>query len=485
MARILERPYTFFRVSPVEIGKVKCFAVRRGEIAGRCDAKYFILREMTSRAHYGRATLGSLVRVEPDYGSGARAVSRKSETDPRYIRITDFGADGIEPGHEYVTASIIEPKYELAAHDILFARSGATVGKTYIHEDTSERAIFGGYCIRFRFDLEKVFPQFVYWITKTETYARWVAAIQRPSGQPNINKEEFKQLEIPLPDRAKQSKVIASMDAARAARQAKLAEADTILGSLDAWILEQIGLRFTSQDTPNAYALRLADIKRFARIDPLFHSPKHRVAMALLAHCTHPVISLDTLCEKPLGGATPRRGDQELYAEDGIRFLRILNIKPNHVDLSDVKFINETVDSGMLKRSQLAENDVLMTITGRVGTAAVVHSNILPANINQLIVRLRVRDNDCLPEYLAAYLNTSLGLALSNRGVSGGTRVALDYGAIRSLPVPLPPLTVQEAIVSKLRCIRDESRRLHIEAEAEWQEAKRWFEEQLLGPPQP
>ena len=54
-------------------------------------------------------------------------------------------------------------------------------------------AVFAGYCIRFRFNAQ-VLPEFVYGFTKTDAYASWVAAIQRPAGQPNINKEEFKSL---------------------------------------------------------------------------------------------------------------------------------------------------------------------------------------------------------------------------------------------------------------------------------------------------
>lgn len=174
--------------------------MRRGET--RFDVKYFALREKLDSARYPLNALGVLVRAEPDYGAGSRAVKRKSASQPRYIRITDFGDDGIERGHEYVTADPIEPDCELSEGDLLFARSGATVGKTYLHEDVSEPAMFAGYCIRFRFQTSLVIPRFVYWFTKTEAYARWVATIQRPAGQPNINKEEFKTVQIPLPARS-------------------------------------------------------------------------------------------------------------------------------------------------------------------------------------------------------------------------------------------------------------------------------------------
>ena len=102
-----------------------------------------------------------------------------------------------------------------------------------------------------------------------------------------------------------------------------------------------------------------------------------------------------------------------------------------------------------------------------------------------LIVRLRLIGVACLPEYLAAYLNTSFGTAVSNRGVTGGTRVALDYGVIQAIPIPLPPVSVQQVIIVEVRRRREEASRLRAEAETGWQAAKQWFEQQLIGPAKP
>jgi restriction endonuclease S subunit len=138
-----------------------------------------------------------------------------------------------------------------------------------------------------------------------------------------------------------------------------------------------------------------------------------------------------------------------------------------------------------LKRSQLKENDVLMTITGRVGNAAIVKNDVLPANINQHIVRLRIQSSDVRPEYLAIFLNSSLGLALSNRAVTGGTRIALDYGAIRAIQIPVSSTSIQDGIIAESRHRDELARQLRDQAESEWQAAKRDFETQLLGMLQP
>lgn len=117
---------------------------------------------------------GSLCLEEPCYGTSATAIKRTDDSQPKYIRITDFDDFGIEEDHEYMAAESYSSKHLLCPNDILFARTGGTVGKTYFYDGKIGEAVFAGYCIRFRFDKSKVIPKFVYWYTKTDTYQKWV-----------------------------------------------------------------------------------------------------------------------------------------------------------------------------------------------------------------------------------------------------------------------------------------------------------------------
>jgi len=225
----------------------------------------------------------------------------------------------------------------------------------------------------------------------------------------------------------------------------------------------------------------LADVKSEGRCDATYHQPKYRAVLRSMAACPHPKMALGAISPEIAGGATPTKGDADLYTDSGIKFLRILNVKANEFDFTDLNFIRPEVHEGELSRSRLAAGDVVMTITGRVGNAAVVTQDILPANINQHIVRLRIVGKDVLPVYLAAFLNSSVGLALTNRRVTGGTRIALDYDAIRNVPIPKPVLKIQEAIAAEVTRRRTAARRLRAEAAAEWSAAKAQFEQKLLG----
>ena len=216
-----------------------------------------------------------------------------------------------------------------------------------------------------------------------------------------------------------------------------------------------------SQTIPSMNTARTDEPKCFAvprgkgaRLDASFNHPRYKALNARLDVSGLPMPLLGKFLESIAGGATPSRDNVELYTDSGIRFIRILNISDGEIIEHDIKYISDAVHNGELSRSQLAADDVLMTITGRVGSAAVVKSHNLPANINQHIVRLRIDKGVCRPEYLSAWFNCPIGHELSNRPVSGGTRMALDYKAIRNLRIPLPSLSIQDKLLKGLEIAR-------------------------------
>ena len=196
--------------------------------------------------------------------------------------------------------------------------------------------------------------------------------------------------------------------------------------------------RLSPADAANARTFALQRGSLAGRLDSWFYHPQYELLNARLDAAPIEKIALGELLVSIAGGATPSRSDASLYADSGVKFFRILNVGDGEILDQDLKYITDAVHKDELGRSQLAAGDVLMTITGRVGSAAVVGTEHLPANINQHIARLRIDKKRCRPEFLSEWLNCPAGLELSNRFVSGGTRAALDYGAIRNLRLPLP-----------------------------------------------
>ena len=167
------------------------------------------------------------------------------------------------------------------------------------------------------------------------------------------------------------------------------------------------------------------------------------------------------------GGATPLGAD---YLEEGIPFLRIQNVGDNKLVLDDVAYIHKDTHESELKRSQLAPGDVLITITGRIGTSAVVNDELTEANINQHIVRMRLKSKDINPFYLAAFLNSVGGRLQTEREAYGTTRDALPYYCLAKIRVLTAGKELQnqvEQTVRKAAETEKDAKRLLAEAKLE------------------
>ncbi|MCQ2288097.1 MAG: restriction endonuclease subunit S [Muribaculaceae bacterium] len=129
------------------------------------------------------------------YGSGASA--KEYDGEVRYLRITDIDDDGSLKNNA-VSPSIYDEKYLIEYGDILFARTGATVGKTYLHR-TNDKLLYAGYLIRMKPNIEIVIPMYVFHFTKSEYYKDFIRISQKTVAQPNINAEQYGNLLIPIP----------------------------------------------------------------------------------------------------------------------------------------------------------------------------------------------------------------------------------------------------------------------------------------------
>ena len=180
------------------------------------------------------------------------------------------------------------------------------------------------------------------------------------------------------------------------------------------------------------------------------------------------VFDLGVLISNISSGITPKVEKDYYTDSSGIPFLRVQNVTSLGIDLSDAKFIKREVHEGMLKRSQLQKDDLVFTITGRIGSTAVVPDNF-EGNINQHSVRFhlkaQIENINITPHYIAAFFNSKLGRSLSIREVTGGTRPALDYKALKSLKIILPSPDLQNHIVEIMQSAYAQKRQKDQEAD--------------------
>ena len=138
------------------------------------------------------------------YGSNTSATDYQ-EGKPRYIRITDINDDG-SLNDDIKTAEVIEDKYRLIPGDIVFAKTGATVGKTYMHE--TGNAIYAGYLIKYQMNESKMKPAFMKAFTHSKTYYNWVANSQKVGAQPNISAAQYDNMPVLVPQIEKQEEFL-------------------------------------------------------------------------------------------------------------------------------------------------------------------------------------------------------------------------------------------------------------------------------------
>lgn len=166
-------------------------------------------------------------------------------------------------------------------------------------------------------------------------------------------------------------------------------------------------MEFTMYETTNFYYRFPSELEN--RLDFVYYHPLLDTLEELDSSSKYsvvPILSIIRSQEDIISGKTPRGIP---YTEDGIPFLGGTNVRSNETDLTDPVRIPEIYHTTILAASQLAKNDVLITIAGvGIGTCSVYESDD-QANINQAIARLRFDNSDINPQFLSRYFNSRFG----------------------------------------------------------------------------
>ena len=100
----------------------------------------------------------------------------------------------------------------LKSGSILLARSGATVGKTFLYDDSWGASCFAGYLIKATLNVGVVLPKFVYMYCQTSNYWQWLSSSQIQSTIENVSAEKYSGLNIPYPPIEEQNLIVDFVD---------------------------------------------------------------------------------------------------------------------------------------------------------------------------------------------------------------------------------------------------------------------------------
>ena len=148
--------------------------------------------------------------IAASFEYGLNAAACEYDGVNKYLRITDIDDDT----HEFRVDDLTSPQADLAASsgyllsegDLLFARTGASVGKTYLYRPFDGRVFFAGFLIRAKIG-DSADPEFVFQSTLTDHYRKYIAVTSQRSGQPGVNAQEYSDFEVFLPSPPEQKQI--------------------------------------------------------------------------------------------------------------------------------------------------------------------------------------------------------------------------------------------------------------------------------------
>lgn len=382
--------------APEETGS-RVILVDKSVVLGNSDITLGIDRYQInepSASIYPYVTLGSISVGKPQYGSGARKSSYDGVV--RYVRITDIDDDGKLKEDELVSPSDVEEDCMLERGDLLFARSGS-VGRCYLHKIDGGKYQYAGYLIRFRIDPTKAIPAYIFWLTQSKAYNDWIGSMKKSGTISNINAQEFSSWSFPLPPLSEQEALVAEVEG--------------------------------YQKVIDGARQVMAHYKPRITIDPKWET-----------------VELGEVCNL-LNGYAFKSTE---YVEEGIRVMRIANVQSGEIVDADPKFM-PAESAKELGRFLLAENDILMSLTGNVGRIGRIPKELLPAYVNQRVAKLEVTDKSRLDDRFLYFLLSDP--AFEEAAMKNATGVAqgnLSSKWVEAYSIPLPPLPEQERIVAAL-----------------------------------
>ena len=165
---------------------------------------------------------------------GLNASAKEFDGENKYLRITDIDDVSRKFKEDSLTSPNINvsecDNYLLCEKDILFARTGASVGKTYLYDMKDGKVYFAGFLIRARIK-EKFDSKFIFQNTLTNRFTQYVKVISQRSGQPGVNGKEYGEYELFLPKYREQQAIgayFSNLDNLITAHQEKISQLETL-----------------------------------------------------------------------------------------------------------------------------------------------------------------------------------------------------------------------------------------------------------------
>ena len=401
------------------------------------------------------------VSAKVDYGYTDSA--RSEPVGPRFLRITDVQDGKVD--WETVPYCEIEPQREdtlrLAPGDIVFARTGATTGKSFLIR-SCPRAVFASYLIRVRPLPTAIHSKYLSYFFGTASYWSQISDKSQGTGQPNCNGSKLASLIFPLPPLAEQARIVAAIEGALAhvgAARELLARVPVLLKRFRQSVLAAAcsgrltaDWRDANPETESASVLlehiaqerRATEGKKYKQPAPPDVTDLPELPDTWQWTAVDSVLPTGGIFDGPFGSDL-KSSD---YTEAGVRVIRLENI--GHLSFIEEKrtYVSDTKHHFLMKHT-VYENDIIFSsfISDELRVC------LLP-NIGRAIAKA-----DCFCLRPIAHVNRPyLVMQLASRqshdflagDIHGATRPRVNTTQVRRLPVAIAPTAEQVEIVRRV-----------------------------------
>jgi type I restriction enzyme, S subunit len=413
------------------------------------------------------------------YGYTAKAQEEK--VGPKLLRITDIQDGAVD--WDQVPFCRIEnsdkSKYVLSNGDLVFARTGATVGKSYLITGAIPDAVFASYLIRVRLR-EQVDPKYISYFFKSPQYWRQISENSAGIGQPNVNGKKLSQLLVPVAPRDQQKRIVAEIEKQfsrldeavanlkRVKANLKRYKAAVLKAAVEGKLTEEWRKRHQEIEPASELLKRILAERRAAWV-------KQAAADRKKKYLEPQSVNTSQLRELPeewawttveqLNVATRSCAYGVLQPgedlEDGIPFVRVGDINDGRVDLNKMKRIAPAI-AAQYPRTKLEGGEFLITLVGAIGRTALAPGSLRGANVARAVGVVPLTTS-IDAQWVEAWFRNPAKIAEMTSKSHEVARKTLNLEDVRSASVALPPLTEQHRIVAEIE------RRFSIAAEAEAQ----------------
>mgnify|MGYP000003154689 CR=1 FL=1 len=409
---------------------------------------------------------------------GYTASAEENDTGVRLLRITDIQNNKVN-WNTVPYCTIEESKLDsckLENNDILIARTGGTIGKSFIVKNVECTAVFASYLIRIKI-LDNINEDYIKLFLESTLYWRQLQEKSKGTGQANVNAVSLSNLIIPLPPLEEQKRIVAKVD--------ELFELIDELDNNKQELLESIS---NTRNKVLQLAIQGKLVEQCEDDEPAsvllerIKAEKEQLIKDKIIKKEKPLPEIsdeEKVFDLPNGWQWCRLGEvgyfqkgfafkSKDYTDKGIKITKVSNLNnPNSKDIVYIDSANET----LYEQYKLYNDDIVLTTVGSwptapasvVGNAIYIDDNFNNTLLNQNAVRIRTNLNQ---KYINIVFNSKLFKNYITDIAQGtANQASITQNGIKSFTLPVPPLEEQKRIADKVDVIMDYLDKLQQEIE--------------------